>query len=100
MTLERELTHRLSLMSVAHPHQPSLCDNASGGIDRLKSIEKDAPWLRANIQLSGDFLCRPDAGLVRPVAGALPTIDGDLTGKEQAFIDRAFQIGALVCLSG
>jgi len=67
VTLERELTHRLSLMSVAHPHQPSLCDNASGGIDRLKSIEKDAPWLRANIQLSGDFLCRPDAGLVCPV---------------------------------
>ena len=49
-----------------------------------------------DIQLCGDFLCRPDAGQVRPVTGALPTIDGGLTGKEQAFIDRAFQIGALV----
>ncbi len=61
---------------------------------------RDIFWLKSDIQLCGDFLCRPDAGLVRPVTCALPTIDGGLTGKEQAFIDRAFQIGALVCLSG
>ncbi len=50
--------------------------------------------------MCGNFLCRPDAGQIRPVTCALPTIDGGLAGKEQAFIDRAFQIGALVCLSG
>ena len=30
-----------------------------------------------------DLLCRLDAGLVRPVTCALPTIDGGLTSKEQ-----------------
>ncbi len=39
VTFERELTHRLSLMSVAHPHQPSLCDNA---LARAESL--GLPW--------------------------------------------------------
>jgi hypothetical protein len=41
-----------------------------------------------NIQLCGNFLCRADAGLISPMTGALATIDGSFTGKEQAFVDR------------
>ena len=39
-------------------------------------------------------------GLIRPVAGALSTINGGLTGKEQAVIDGTFEIGALVSVTG
>jgi len=56
-----------------------------GDVRRMVARKSYGLW--PAIRLSGDFLRRPDAGLVRPVAGALPAIDGGLTGKEQAFID-------------
>lgn len=52
-----------------------------------------------NIQLCGDFLSRADARQIRSVTCVLPAIEGGLTGKVQALIDRPLQIGALVGLS-
>ncbi len=49
VTLERELTHRLSLMSVAHPRQSSLCDNtAVASPSNMKTVTRLTRTKRTN----------------------------------------------------